>query len=325
MGSLLVPVGEDDLLGLRAIARLRAAGDGEAHTLEALAADLMKRGLAGALVAVSLPWAPRPGLVEERLSSSTGEPSVGDIPISDEIVERSGPGSADHGQRGRIGTALSDDRVRRTFLGITLTGLVVVLIGGYWGQWRWTGFEANDQVWDWLQLLLLPVAIGTFPLWLRYGQHMSKYRKFIFGLLVLAFAGFVIAGYVVPLEWTGFSGNTLRSWLTLIVLPLTVTTVFAWPSSPRESHRAHVIIFASLGVGWVVSLIGGYAARWSWTGYQGSTLWDWLQLLLAPGAVVTIFMPTVVRWVSGDVERIAKEAEEALRREGREVQADPDL
>ena len=38
----------------------------------------------------------------------------------------------------------------------------------------------------------------------------------------------------------------------------------------------------------VTTIIGGYWGGWSWTGYQGNTVWDWLTLVLAPAAVTTI-------------------------------------
>jgi hypothetical protein len=53
---------------------------------------------------------------------------------------------------------------------------------------------------------------------------MSPARRKGLGGAVLAFAGFALAGYVVPLTWTGFRGHTLWDWLTLIVLAITVTT-----------------------------------------------------------------------------------------------------
>jgi hypothetical protein len=184
-----------------------------------------------------------------------------------------------------------------------------MLVGGYLGNWSWTGFETNGQVWDWLQLLLLPVAFGTVPLWMRFGDHMSRPRKLIFTLCALAFAGFVLAGYLVPLKWTGFSGNTLWNWLTLVVLPLAVITIGVWPSLRNKIRSTHVALFSGLGLAWIVTLIGGYAAAWQWTGYPGNTLWDWLQLLLGPLVIGTVVVPAVVRWISGDVARLAGVAE----------------
>lgn len=185
---------------------------------------------------------------------------------------------------------------------------LVVLLGGYVGKWSWTGFENNSQLWDWLHLLLLPIAFATVPLWLRFAEHMSHTRKVIMASVILAFIGFVIAGYLVPIRWTGFTGNTLWNWLTLIVLPVTLITVRAWPSSRREIRNTHIAVFSVLGAAWLITLIGGYASTWKWTGYQGNTLWDWLSLLLGPLVITTVLVPAAVKWVSGDVARHAQEA-----------------
>lgn len=32
----------------------------------------------------------------------------------------------------------------------------------------------------------------------------------------------------------------------------------------------------------IVLAIGGYMLNWSWTGFKGNTLWDWLHLLVLP-------------------------------------------
>ena len=44
---------------------------------------------------------------------------------------------------------------------------------------------------------------------------------------------------------------------------------------PFQKAGAAVIVLA-----WIITIIGGYAWHWTWTGYQGNTLWDWLGLLL---------------------------------------------
>jgi hypothetical protein len=159
-----------------------------------------------------------------------------------------------------------------------------------------------------MNLLLLPVALGLLPLWLLYAEHMSQARKVALAVLLLAFLGFVVAGYLVPIKWTGFQGNTLWDWLTLVALPVTLTMIRVLPSSPREIHRTHVGVFGVLLVAWIVTLIGGYKASWRWTGYQGNTLWDWLQLVLAPLVIATVLVPLAVRWAAGDPERKAEEA-----------------
>ena len=48
-------------------------------------------------------------------------------------------------------------------------------------------------------------------------------------------------------------------------------------------------------------MIGGYAGGWTWTGYPGTTLWEWVQLLLAPIAITTLVVPELVKLVAGDV------------------------
>jgi hypothetical protein len=58
---------------------------------------------------------------------------------------------------------MKDDRVRRYVTSFLAVTAMVVLWGGYIQRWEWTGFQANNQLWDWLKLLLLPVVVGTIP------------------------------------------------------------------------------------------------------------------------------------------------------------------
>jgi len=89
----------------------------------------------------------------------------------------------------------------------------------------------------------------------------------------------------------------------------------AWPAAGRSLRLHEKGVIAFLAIGWIVTLVGGYVWRWSWTGYQGNTLWDWLQLLLLPLVFPTILLPALLKWVSGNAaERAEKEAEEAKRR-----------
>jgi len=39
------------------------------------------------------------------------------------------------------------------------------------------------------------------------------------------------------------------------------------------------------GIGILIVLAGGYAFRWSWTGFDKKTFWDWMQLLIVPAAL----------------------------------------
>jgi hypothetical protein len=317
MDRLVVVVGTDELLGLQALAGLDGASDDDAEKLQRIAGLAMRHGLAAKLQEAGLPWAPAPafvdgGLLEPRrvAASSSAETVSQPETASDASTERSAsPGDVAEMQRRSRPVSLWDNtRVRTATLAALATVTLVVLLGGYVGKWSWTGLASNDQVWDWLHLLLLPVAFGTLPLWLQFAEHMSRARKATLLLAILAFAGFVVAGYLVPISWTGFSGNTLWDWLTLVVLPVALITIRAWPSSPRDIRRIHIVVVGALGTAWLITLLGGYDATWQWTGYPGNTLWDWLQLLLGPLVIATVLVPAAVRWVSGDAARLAETA-----------------
>jgi putative effector of murein hydrolase LrgA (UPF0299 family) len=97
-------------------------------------------------------------------------------------------------------------------------------------------------------------------------------------LVVLA-----LGSYIGNWTWTGFKGNTLWDWLQLLILPVTLTFVSAWfGSASREWRDIWTVGAVVIGVGLIVLLIGGYMLNWTWTGFKGNTLWDWLQLLLLP-------------------------------------------
>ena len=310
MHDLRITIGADELLGLRALAELDGSdgagtlppGAGDAIEIEQLQAQVqlaMRDGLASRLRQVDLPWAP-------------SAEQVAAIPRARDRTDGGSSGPETAAAAGetpsRVHPRWSDSRLE---VGIALAAaafLVVVLIGGYGAGWAWTGFQTNNQLWDWLHLLLLPLAFGLLPLWLRYSEHMGRTRKLTLAGLVAAFWVFVAVGYLVPLHWTGFSGNSLWNWLTLIVLPVTLVTIRAWPTTSREVNTTHIAVFTTFGIAWVVTLIGGYAGRWTWTGYPGNTLWDWLQLLLLPIVFPTILLPAFLRWTSGNAAQRAKEA-----------------
>jgi hypothetical protein len=293
MNRFMVTLTADDLAGLDALVRLDGANAGDAGAIKHLAATTMREGIAARLQQAHLPWAPTEAVASERVEQLAAEASRPAAPPT-------------------LWTTVRTDRriALAAWSGLAIF-VLISLLGGYIGDWAWTGFADNGQLWDWLHLVLLPVAFGTVPLWLRYAEHMSQARKLVFAGLLLAFVVFVIVGYAVPIGWTGFSGNTLWDWLTLIVLPVTIIAFRAWPASRREIRPLHIRVFTVFGVAWVVTLIGGYAATWHWTGYPGNTLWDWLKLLLAPIILTTVLIPRTVKWVSGNAADRAAAAEKA--------------
>ncbi len=275
-----VEVRGDDVLGLQVLATVAGIGEGDSDRFAELLTSTLHCGVIESYRTTGLAWPPNPAGfgVGKHFGALT------DMRSDEPHSER--PGS---------------DTTRNLTLGAAAAATIILMIGSYAGHWSWTGLKKNGQVWDWMQLLLLPVALGTFPLWLRFSGQMSSTRRKALGGAVLAFMAFALAGYLVPLTWTGFRGHTLWNWLTLIVLPITVTTATVVRKTGRTFSPGYRGAAAALGVAWIVTVIGGYAGDWKWTGYPGNTLWDWVQLLLAPIAIATYMVPQLIRLVSGNV------------------------
>src|SRR4051794_743996 len=92
---------------------------------------------------------------------------------------------------------------------LAVVALAVLVWGGYGAGWSWTGFGDNDSLWDWLHLLLLPVAVAALPLWLTRRGALHPRRRRAAELVGAAFVLLVVLGYLVPMAWTGFPGNQL--------------------------------------------------------------------------------------------------------------------
>ena len=296
MAALTLTIEPDELLGLSALVELgRTANAGHPNatagaTTEAdivgQARALMRGALADQLSAANLSWAPSADAVKEH-AAEAAEPT------------------------GRLHKLADNQTVRRDATYVLVVAGLVALVGGYAGPWKWTGFEANDQVWDWLNLLLLPVVLGAIPLWIQDREYIGKGRRIIYGAFIVAFIGFVIAGYLVPISWTGFGPQKLWNWIELLVIPAALAITAALTSRGiryqgrllRPYERG--MVFA-LMAGWIITVIGGYALQWKWTGYHGNTLWDWLVLLLVPLVFPTILLPFLLKWISGNAaERVA--------------------
>jgi Na+/H+-dicarboxylate symporter len=188
----------------------------------------------------------------------------------------------------------------RSAVVILIAAFGVILWGGYTLGWEWTGVSDKDTLWHWMQILMVPIAFAALPGVLRDHQAMHIGRKFmIFGLVVL-FVGFVIVSYVVPWNWTGFTGNTLWDWLSLLLLPIAITSV-RFLRSERTLTWAHYASAAVLLAGFGVLVVFGYVAPWDWTGFTGNTFLDWVQLLILPILFPTV-VPAAAAWLTAKRE-----------------------
>ncbi len=189
---------------------------------------------------------------------------------------------------------------RRWTVALTLAILAafgVVLWGGYTQGWAWTGITAQDTLWHWLQLLLVPIAFAALPILLRQHRSMRTERKLLMLGLTVGFVAFVIVGYAVPLDWTGFTGNTLWDWLSLLLLPVAITSVRFLRAERTITGRHYcfgALLLAALGV----LVACGYLVPWAWTGFTGNTVVDWLQLLVLPVLFPTVVVPAAAAWLT---------------------------
>lgn len=187
-----------------------------------------------------------------------------------------------------------------------LAGVAVVLWGGYARGWGWTGFAHRALLWDWLHVVLLPLAVAVAPLWLRHGHRLGRLRHLLLASAVAGFTLLVVLGYMVPLRWTGFPGNTLWDWLELLVLPLAVALAPVWVDISRGVRPIHRLAGAAALALLAVALAGGYGDGWRWTGFEGNTLFDWLQLLVAPLLLPLVAVPLVAQWTTSAMDENEK-------------------
>jgi hypothetical protein len=190
--------------------------------------------------------------------------------------------------------AISKRPVRAAAIVIAVAFLLVVLWGGYGHHWPWTGINGHTAtVWDWLHLLLLPLAFGLLPVMLSRTLRLRPHHKLLLGTAITAFVLLVLAGYAIPWAWTGFAGNRLWDWLELLALPLAIALIPIVPDLRVNWSRRHSLIALAGATVFVAVVIGGYVGRWSWTGFRGNTLWDWLHLMLLPLLLPTVIVPAL--------------------------------
>ena len=190
----------------------------------------------------------------------------------------------------------------RTVAVVLAAGAAIVLWGGYRRHWHWTGFHKNDTLWDWLEMLALPLAVAIAPLWARHGRRLDRRRRTAVAACAAGFVTLVVVGYAADLHWTGFPGNRLWDWLELLVLPLAVATLPVWYELHGERRRRLHAALTAAAVALAVLAAGGYLDGWTWTGFKGNTLFDWLHLFLAPLLLPLVLVPAVRGWLARDAE-----------------------
>jgi hypothetical protein len=180
--------------------------------------------------------------------------------------------------------------------------LAIVLWGGYSHHWPWTGINgASATLWDWLHLLALPLACAVLPVWVRSDTRVQRETKMYGYVLLGAFVVVVILGYAVPWNWTGFRGNTLWDWFGLIFLPLSLVLLPPLLDLRRRWRAHHSMVTLTGVIAFIALVAGGYLAKWTWTGFTGNTLWDWLNLLFLPLLLPTLVLPALEPLATGRV------------------------
>ena len=198
---------------------------------------------------------------------------------------------------------------RRWLLACAVAALAafgVFVLGGYVAGWAWTGLSSQVTLWDWLEGLALPITVGLVPLMIRHREHLGRTHRAAALTTVLVFAALVLAGYLLPMPWTGFTGNTLWDWLSLALLPVVIATATLWEAPPHWTRR-HVGLLAGSLVLAAVVITAGYLVPWAWTGFTGNTAWDWIKLLLLPVLLPAFVLPRLLEaaeeWMTPDQQR----------------------
>lgn len=124
-------------------------------------------------------------------------------------------------------------RVWRITAGAGALMLAILILGGYGWHWSWTGFSGK-HLWDWLKLMLFPLVIVLLPEWVGRGEPFGTRAQAISALALVAFGVLVVGGYRWGWTWTGFTGNSFRDWLELMIAP------FLLPISIKIVHARRI-------------------------------------------------------------------------------------
>ena len=124
----------------------------------------------------------------------------------------------------------------RVAFGVAALAFAILVVGGYGLGWAWTGFSGNT-LWDWLELLALPLVVASMPLWIQtHARWEGRWRT----AGICGLAGFVLTvagGYGLRWGWTGYQGNTLWDWLRLLLVPFVLPASLVWFTARDEEAR----------------------------------------------------------------------------------------
>src|SRR3954447_18191395 len=137
-----------------------------------------------------------------------------------------------------------DERVARTgrlFVATTSVLAAAVLVLATYGRtWSWSGFQGNENVWEWLDLLAQPIAIVALLVQLVSPIPPRRWLlllgAFLSGLVVL-----MIGGFAAHWGWTGFGEYRMWDWLHLLVLPLMLALLPLWLRAGAEVSRGVLV------------------------------------------------------------------------------------
>jgi hypothetical protein len=131
----------------------------------------------------------------------------------------------------------SHDRMtttRRAPLIALAVAFAVFVFLAYWLEWAWTGFGGNT-LWDWFEVLLLPVVIATVKFWTAE-RTIRPWHRWVLAGAVAAFVVFVVVAYRLPIAWSGFADNTLFDWIRLLLVPVLMPLLIV-PTTTRWVER----------------------------------------------------------------------------------------
>lgn len=121
--------------------------------------------------------------------------------------------------------------------------LALLEIGTYAFNWTWTGFKNNDTLWDYLQLLLLPIALAAVPIWFMAEESQQRIwlaqLRWALVVVLVIFAVLFVGSYAFNWQWTGFQDHgRVWDWLSLLLVPVIVAVLPIWYSIRMSQRRS---------------------------------------------------------------------------------------